>query len=74
MLTSRCRVIQGMFRTTATCLGIIVVVAIIFPIFLVVVPPLAFFYLRVMTFVTHPYCGMSGYLLIHLQILLVNFA
>lgn len=45
------RVIQGMFRTTATCLGIIIVVAIVFPVFLVVVPPLAYFYSRVMTFV-----------------------
>ena len=40
-----------MFRTLATCIGIIVVVGIIFPVFLLVVPPLAWFYGRVMTYV-----------------------
>jgi len=38
-----------MFRTLSTCIGIVVVVGIIFPVFLVVVPPLAWFYVRVMT-------------------------
>ena len=34
-----------------TCIGIIVVIGIVFPIFLVVVPPLAWFYGRVMAYV-----------------------
>ncbi|KAF9779193.1 metal resistance protein YCF1 [Thelephora terrestris] len=44
------RTIQSMFRTMATCIGIIIVIGIFFPIFLVVVPPLAWFYVRVMTY------------------------
>lgn len=40
-----------MFRTLSTCIGIVVVVGIIFPVFLIVVPPLAWFYSRVMTYV-----------------------
>ena len=43
--------IQGMFRTLASCIGIIVVIGIVFPVFLLVVPPLAWFYSRVMTYV-----------------------
>lgn len=43
--------IQSVFRTLATCIGIVVVVGIIFPVFLIVVPPLAWFYGRVMTYV-----------------------
>ena len=45
--------IQNTFRTVATCIGIIVVVGIIFPVFLIVVPPLAWFYGRVMAYVTN---------------------
>lgn len=43
--------IQGMFRTLASCIGIIVVVSAIFPVFLVVIPPLAWFYVGVMKYV-----------------------
>jgi hypothetical protein len=46
-----------MFRTMSTCIGIIVVIGIIFPVFLFVVPPLAWFYIRVMTYVWQ----ISGY-------------
>ena len=47
--------IQSMFRTLSICIGIIIVVGIIFPVFLIVVPPLAWFYGRVMTYV---WCGL----------------
>lgn len=46
------KTIQGMFRTLSTCVGIIVVVGIVFPLFLVVVPPLVWFY----------FCTMKYYL------------
>jgi len=42
------RVIQGMIRTLAVCLSILVVIGTSFPPFLIVVIPLGWFYIRVM--------------------------
>ncbi|TFK51703.1 multidrug resistance-associated ABC transporter [Heliocybe sulcata] len=44
------RVIQGLVRTLCSCAGILVVIGFSFPAFLVAVPPLAYFYLRVMIY------------------------
>ena len=45
------RVIQGLCRTIAVCLSILVVIGASFPPFLVVILPLGWFYLRVMKYV-----------------------
>ena len=42
------RVIQGMLRTLFVCAGIVAVIGASFPLFLVAVIPLAYFYRRVM--------------------------
>lgn len=47
------QVIQGLFRTGATCLSIVVVIGYSFPPFLIAVVPLAWFYGRVMKYELH---------------------
>ncbi|TFY83303.1 hypothetical protein EWM64_g713 [Hericium alpestre] len=44
------RVIQSMFRTLVQCAGIIAVIGVSFPAFLIAVPPLAWFYAEVMKY------------------------